>query len=285
MYRENVTWAQAQEREMRLFAADENEKQKRCKPMPAHQRAFLHSMAEDFGFDSESMDPEPHRHVLLFKTPRFVSAPVKTVGMCVRIRSVQAATEMQSIKAAGQKVVQPWNAFLLLSPRFGLTEMEVRSALSAASETTPGLGFVIHFLPSNGGDIVIQALPASASTSISAASIEATLKALKIKIAGIVAEGYPERNIAREVKLCVWGEEEGEVGGRVVRREDDNISGKGGKGDGTAEVDGWSQVAAKGAGRGVVSQPVVLGGKGKWAVLGVKRGVKKKEDEGLEVEG
>lgn len=55
LFRENVKWAQIQEREFRVFAADESEKRLRFKPMPAHQRQFLHLLSEDFGFDSESM--------------------------------------------------------------------------------------------------------------------------------------------------------------------------------------------------------------------------------------
>jgi transcriptional repressor NF-X1 len=54
--------------------------------MQANQRAFLHSLAEDYGFDSESQDPEPHRHICIFKTPRFVSAPMKTLAQCVKIK-------------------------------------------------------------------------------------------------------------------------------------------------------------------------------------------------------
>ena len=58
----------------------------RFKPMQANQRAFIHALAEDYGLDSESQDPEPHRHVCIFKTPRFVSAPMKTLSQCVAIK-------------------------------------------------------------------------------------------------------------------------------------------------------------------------------------------------------
>ena len=55
IFRESVKWAQTQEREFRVFAADDSEKRLRFKPMPDHQRRFLHLLSEDFGFDSESM--------------------------------------------------------------------------------------------------------------------------------------------------------------------------------------------------------------------------------------
>ncbi|KAI4133307.1 MAG: hypothetical protein LQ347_002234, partial [Umbilicaria vellea] len=94
MFQEHVKWAQTQEREFRVFAADEAERRLRFKPMPANQRAFIHALADDFGFDSESMDPEPHRHVAIFKTPKFVTAPMKTLAECVRIRTTVEASSV-----------------------------------------------------------------------------------------------------------------------------------------------------------------------------------------------
>ncbi|KAK3300043.1 uncharacterized protein B0H64DRAFT_379796 [Chaetomium fimeti] len=90
LFRENAKWAQEQERELRVFAAAPEEKRIRFKPMPAYQRAFLHHLAADFGLDTESQDPGPHRHVCVFKTPRFVSAPAKTLGQCLQIATTAA---------------------------------------------------------------------------------------------------------------------------------------------------------------------------------------------------
>ncbi|KAL8721240.1 MAG: hypothetical protein Q9181_007753, partial [Wetmoreana brouardii] len=143
MFREHVKWGQEQEREFRVFAADESEKRLRFKPMPSHQRTFLHALAEDFGFDSESMDPEPHRHVAVFKTPRFVMAPMKTLAECVRIRlNAEAAAasiveEQRRLRANNEA----YNGFLLAQPRFGLTIEELRSELSVQFHSTPGLTF------------------------------------------------------------------------------------------------------------------------------------------------
>ncbi|KAG7007156.1 AP-3 complex subunit delta [Physcia stellaris] len=153
MFRESIKWAQTQEREFRVFAADESEKRLRFKPMPAHQRAFLHSLSEDFGLDSESMDPEPHRHVAVFKTPRFVMAPMKTLSECVRIRATAdaAAASTASTLDTQRKLLSnnaPLNAFLLTRPRFGLTVEELRSDLSATLDTASALAFDISFLPS-----------------------------------------------------------------------------------------------------------------------------------------
>jgi len=84
-FKESTKFCQTYEREFRVFASDPKEKRLRFKPMQANQRAFIHALAEDYGLDSESQDPEPHRHVSIFKTPRFVSAPMKTLAQCVRI--------------------------------------------------------------------------------------------------------------------------------------------------------------------------------------------------------
>jgi len=85
LFKESTKFCQTYEREFRVFAADPKEKRLRFKPMQSNQRAFIHALAEDYGLDSESQDPEPHRHVSIFKTPRFVSAPMKTLAQCVKI--------------------------------------------------------------------------------------------------------------------------------------------------------------------------------------------------------
>ena len=122
MYKENLKWAQIQEQDFRLFAADDNEKRLRFKPMPSSYRAFLHSLADDFGFESESLDPEPHRHVLVFKTSRFVKAPMKTLAECVRIRNTQSSNA-PSIEYPRNlhRSQEQYNGFLMTDQRFGLT--------------------------------------------------------------------------------------------------------------------------------------------------------------------
>ncbi|KAF1996031.1 hypothetical protein P154DRAFT_327708 [Amniculicola lignicola CBS 123094] len=141
MYQENSTWAATQEKMFRLFAADPAEKRLRFKPMASHQRAFVHSIAEDFGFDSESMDPEPHRHVSVFKTPRFVMAPMKSLAECARVRQVQRVVHNTAATAARPKPIQlsgdPFNAFLITNPRFALTVEEVNAVVRSALPKAP----------------------------------------------------------------------------------------------------------------------------------------------------
>ena len=261
LFRENVKWAQGQEREFRVFASDEAEKRLRFKPMPAHQRAFVHALAEDFGFDSESMDPEPHRHVAVFKTPRFVMAPMKTLAECVRIRtSVEAASV--SVAEAQRKLQasnELYNGFLLTHPRFGLTVEELRADYATSLDSTPGLAYDISFLPSE--EIVIKAKPASTSTVISPSSIEANIKALKAPVSAITSS----KRLATSIQLCAL-----DSSLNILRREVDDPALNG----------GWSQVAAKAAAPRTLPRQNGFGEKSVYTVLGSKlREAKKKKEE------
>lgn len=261
MFRDSPKWSQAQEREFRVFAADEAEKRLRFKPMPSHQRSFLHSLADDFGLDSESMDPEPHRHVAVFKTPRFVMAPMKTLAECVRIRlnaeaaAASAIEEQRRLRSNNEA----YNGLLLTHPRFGLTVEEIRSDLSAHLEATPGLAFDISFLPSE--EVVIKSKPATSSTNISPFSIEAALKAMKPAVASTISN----KRLASSCQLCTL-----DPSLNILRRELDP----------SGTTDGWSRVAAKAATPRSAPKQVGVGEKSVYTVLGsrLKEAKKKKEE-------
>ena len=257
LYRDSSKWAQTQEREFRIFAADENEKRLRFKPMPNSQRVFLHSLAEDFGLDSESRDLEPHRHVCVFKTPRFVMAPIKTLAECVRIRNAEAsaAAVMEPPKRM-QGNNEPFNGFLLLSPRFGLTLDELRSDYSSIFTSTPGLAYDIEFLPNE--EIVIKARPAAASTVISSSATEASIKSLKSSISATTSS----ERLAASIQLCSL-----DASLNIIRREADEA----------ANSDGWSRVAAKGAMPKTVRPYAGLGQKSQFTVLSTNNTKKRKE--------
>jgi transcriptional repressor NF-X1 len=261
MFRESSKWAQTQEREFRVFAADENEKRLRFKPMPPHQRAFLHSLSEDFGFDSESMDPEPHRHVAIFKTPRFVMAPMKTLAECVRIQQAEAAlvATVEPPKKL-QSNNEPFNGFLLIQPRFALTIEELRMDLSSVLDSVAALAFDISFLPSE--EIVIKCRPSSSSITISSDSIAATLRSIRPSILAQVAS----KNLAHSVQLCAL-----DPSLNVLRREADDAASNG----------GWSQVAAKAAAPRMAPRQMAVGEKSVYTVLGsrLREANKKKKEE------
>ncbi|KAK0735003.1 hypothetical protein B0T26DRAFT_633635 [Lasiosphaeria miniovina] len=241
LFRDNNTWAQGQEREFRVFAGAADEKRLRFKPMPVNQRAFLHALAEDFGLDSESQDPEPHRHVCIFKTPRFVSAPRKTLAQCARIAKTTAAVgaAVFSIKsAAAADRPQTFNALLLKDPQFGLTIDELERALSAdlaaAARSGPALTFSTSFLPSD--EIIIKATPLASAAAV-AASFDATphsLEAVLTSLKPAVAKAVSRLKFAKGVILC-----HADTSLNITRREDENSANSG----------GWSSVVSRGGWR------------------------------------
>ena len=260
---ESTKWCQTQEREFRVFAADEREKRLRFKPMPPIQRSFIHSLSDDFGFDSESMDPEPHRHVLILKTPRFVMAPMKTLAECVRIRnSADEAAATSQAARKNQTSNEPFNGFVLTGPRFGLTLDELRGEFATAFASVATLAFEIGFLPSE--EIVLKARPAAASTTIAALSVEALLKTLKPTLISIAST----KHLSSAIHLCAL-----DSSLNILRKESDG-----------GDTDGWSQVAAKAAvGARTAPRMSAVGTKSSFTVLGSRlqaaKEKKKKEKE------
>lgn len=213
----------------------------RFKPMKAYQRQFLHALAEDFGMDSESQDPEPHRHVSIFKGPRFVSAPKKTLMQCLRILKANAPSKAAAATPAtmaNKPTQQPYNALLLSRPRFGLTVDEVESAIAPdlkdLTSTYPLLSFATSFLPTD--EVLIKANTKATAASIASgtltpAQIDNMLTTLKPKVAKAVAA----HGLAAGVTLCAA---DPSAAANIVRRE--------GSGEGS---NGWSTVASRAAAR------------------------------------
>lgn len=227
LFGESPRWCQTQEREFRVFATSDDEKRLRFKPMKSRERMFVHHLAEDFGMDSESMDPEPHRHVMVWKTPRFVSAPNKTLAECLRIRQAQrsAAGSAYNSDAEGAKKIkasneaaEPFNSFIISNPRFGLTVEELRPEVIALVPSSSPLTFDIEFLPNE--EIVLKAM----TRTLSAQDVHQFLKNLKEPLAtAISSKGYGS------LQLCCT-----DSSLNVHRRESETSGG-----------DGWSRVAAK----------------------------------------
>ncbi|KAG7129056.1 FKBP12-associated protein 1 like [Verticillium longisporum] len=224
LFRDSVRWCQTQEREFRVFASDAAEKRIRFKPMPPSQRAFLHALAEDFGLDTESQDPEPHRHVSVFKTPRFVSAPSKTLAQCVKIKNVQAAAAKAGASASEAPKQPPFNALLLSTPRFALTIEELDAALAGDFAAHNNLSFTTSFLPSD--EVLVRATPVS-SWGSSTANVETSLANLKPAIARTVAKA----GLAGAVTLVHADQDQ-----NVLRRE---VTGE------TKDAGGWSSVVGR----------------------------------------
>lgn len=269
IFKENVDWAQTQEREFRVFA-ELGLKNMRFKPMKPYQRQFIHVLAEDFGFDSESQDPEPHRHVSIFKGPKYVSAPRKTLMQCLRILRTAPKATPAPAATTNKPAQQPYNALLLSSPKFGLMINELDTALAAdfaAASTglSSSLSFTTSFLPSD--EVVIKTVAKTNLASIASSAaptpmqIEAALAALKPK----VAKAISSLALAGGVILC-----HADASLNILRRETDAAANSG----------GWSFVASRAAAR--PKQFVgtsVLGNKSLGSGFVALRKLKKKEEE------
>lgn len=167
--------------------------------MSSSQRQFLHALAEDYGLESKSEDVEPYRYVVVFKGTRFVSAPSKTLAQCVKIRETQAAeAAITSSRAPSPPVVvvsEPYNAFILTSPRFGLTTDDVNSALKSDLASQSSLHFTVNFLPSE--EVLIRAT-AHYSSFLTPTAVEQALTALKPRLDGAVKR----LDVAGNILLC-----------------------------------------------------------------------------------
>jgi transcriptional repressor NF-X1 len=263
MYLEDVAWAHKQEEALRLFAADDTLKRHRFKPMKPRQRAFIHSLAEDFGFDGESLDPEPHRHVLLFKTPKFVAAPMKTLAQAARIKrgqlNISAPTHSVPERKADE-VKHEYNGLLLTKPKFALTEDELRPLVKRAS---PATDFEVTFLPRDEGVALLPSMSWETSEQLTT-----MLTSLQPNVAGEVIK----HGLAASVVLCQFDTSGLEP--RVVQQQGKPSVGL---------TDGWSQIAAKRMVPMQAPQVKPVGQKPVYTVLGsrlaeAKR--KKQENEG-----
>ena len=250
MYLEDVVWSHKQEEELRIFAADETEKRLRFKPMKKRQRAFIHSIAEDFGFDGESVDPEPHRHVLLFKTPKFVAAPMKTLAQAARIKraglNVSAPVHVVSENKANE-AKHNYNGFLIRKPRFALTSDELKPYVTKAA---PSNEFDIIFMISTETIALVPVksweTPEQLTTLLSSLQPSINAELVQSKLAGGVA-------------LCVFDLTTPEP--IVLHQQGDRDS---------TSIDGWSQVAAKKAAPISVVQVKAVGQRPVYTVLGSK---------------
>lgn len=257
-----MAWAETQEREFRVFSKSPSEARLRYKPMPNHQRQFLHVLAEDYGLESKSEDIEPYRYVVVWKGSKFVSAPTKTLAQCVKIRETQAA-EAAAAEAANSRaptpppaiITEPFNAFLLTSPRFGLTLEDVESALKAdlASQSS-AFNFTTTFLPSD--EILIRA-SAHYSSFLTPTAVEQALQTLKPRLDSTMKR----LDVAGNILLCHVDANE-----QISRREDISRN----------DASGWSAVAGRAAAKrddAKTETPAASasGSSGKRLLLGLKK--------------
>lgn len=104
---------QTYESTLHSLATSTTNRSVRFQPARPALRAFTHSLANDWGFVTESFDPEPHRHVFVLK-PGSWTAPVHgvssasgaigiggmSVGECVKLRDRQRLKEREAQRVA-----------------------------------------------------------------------------------------------------------------------------------------------------------------------------------------
>ncbi|PLB54204.1 hypothetical protein P170DRAFT_431840 [Aspergillus steynii IBT 23096] len=107
---------QTYEATLQSLAIGTTQRSVRFQPAKSSLRAFIHSLASDWGFASESFDPEPHRHVFVLKpttwTPPLFGMGQDTaigiggmsVGECVKLRERQRLKEREAQRQAAAEV-------------------------------------------------------------------------------------------------------------------------------------------------------------------------------------
>ncbi|KAJ4141217.1 FKBP12-associated protein [Fusarium equiseti] len=228
LYKQFPKWGDEQESQFRVFAANKDEVRLRYEPMKNTSRQFLHLLAIDFGFESKSEDHDIHRSVVVWKADKFVSAPPKTLSQSVKIRAAQAAeaAAAAAIRPPSPPVLEtePFNALVLLEPRFGLTNDEVNAALAPDLSSLQGFSFKVDFL---NDEVLIKATVAY-SAFLTPAPLEKGLEVLKPRIEQTIRR----EKLAENVLLC-----HSDVNGAITRREMPRRAGAG----------GWSAVAGRAA--------------------------------------
>lgn len=226
-FEDNQSWCIEQEAEMRDFAADAARRVHRFKPMPPASRAFLHSLAEDFGLFSESEDLGANRAVTVLKTHSFVSAPFKSLATSLRLRKAAREKQAEAKAAAEHEAASRhadathFNAFVISAPSFGLTIEDLEAALKDDLEH-PSIAFNIDFRPS--GEVFLKAASRTFADVLHPSNIHETVKALKTS----VADTLTKRQLAGGVHLAHVDEEN-----NVTRRE-------------RVSEGGWNEVVRRG---------------------------------------
>ena len=113
-----LTTLQNYESTLHTLATSQTQRSVRFQPAKKQLRAFAHSLAADWGFMSESFDPDPNRHVLVYKPPGWIPPMASLgggsispaigirgvgVGECVRMRERERIKERELKRGAAEK--------------------------------------------------------------------------------------------------------------------------------------------------------------------------------------
>jgi len=201
-YNRDPKWSAVMETKFRTFIENKDQRALQFPPMRAPLREFLHLLAEAYGLDSESQDPEPYRSVMVRKPSSFVVVPRKALAECAAktgAASGSAPAGVQQLKKIARS--QAVNAFLLKGIKVGLLATELEKELSILKDSQ--LRFDISWC----GDEDVLLKPRTSSLAID--QVEAELHGLSTKLKRVVAA----RGIADAAELC-WVGQDGRINSR-----------------------------------------------------------------------
>ncbi|KAJ6120442.1 hypothetical protein N7523_004722 [Penicillium sp. IBT 18751x] len=142
---------QTYEATLHSLATDPTNRSVRFQPAKSTLRAYSHSLATDWGFNTESHDPEPHRHVFVLKPlawtpPVFGMGTGSSIGIggmsvreCVKLRERELTKERDAQRAAALEAKAARDAAKTQAGSDGWAQVASRSKGSASStrSTTP----------------------------------------------------------------------------------------------------------------------------------------------------
>ncbi|KAF3282762.1 FKBP12-associated protein [Orbilia oligospora] len=210
-YIDNKVWCAGIEKMMREFCEDSGKVRLAFKPMKTLFRGFIHGLAEDYGLDSESQDPEPYRSVVVMKNGTW-QMPIRVLADAVKVRRQEAAlaAASSSVNATANGIQQlrkttglpAVNAILLSGLRVGLLTSELEKELAGVLRQGT-LRFGIRWYGDE--EVLLEPLPSSFSTE----EVEVELG----NVRGLVRRHCVVNRIASSVDLCYVGRD-GKVTGK-----------------------------------------------------------------------
>ncbi|KAI9316413.1 hypothetical protein BX666DRAFT_1859237 [Dichotomocladium elegans] len=123
-YLENRNWAKYIETMLIDFVKGPN-RTLHCKPMKPGFRHFLHRYCVHFNLATESVDPEPHRSVVIRKTLGQCRIPSPLLSVAAHHPTMNRPPAPSATPKATTKSLQPVNALCLSDLPFGLIKTEL----------------------------------------------------------------------------------------------------------------------------------------------------------------
>ncbi|KAK9455060.1 ribosomal L15-domain-containing protein [Dipodascopsis uninucleata] len=197
LYATNKKWCESIEKIIDSFVTDvPRRKMLAFPPMKRTQRQFIHSLAEAYSLESESLDPEPHRSVVLHRLQRTV-LPDRNLAQSYTIflKSRGHESSSSSVLPAQLKKTpkQAFNAFLLEHVQVGLTRADLEKKLDPVISGVSNLKFSVEWIADE--DVILRPL----SNTLAPDEVEYELSTLKPVIKKFAMN---VTHLAEAVELC-----------------------------------------------------------------------------------